>query len=182
MFPIADWFRRNLSDPQVVLLTVLIGIGLLVIVYLGDMLAPVLASVVTKCLPVLRCIIPSSFSHRSAAPPLQLAWASTIHKAQGSEYPAVVVPISTQHYPMLQRNLVYTGITRGRKLVVLVAQTKALAIAVQRGLDVPNIDKLITRIDNEDEAAAAHALLAYASELLAKIEEISKIFWETKQA
>lgn len=46
MFPLADWFRRNLSDPQVVLLTVLLGIGLLVIVYLGDMLAPVLASVV----------------------------------------------------------------------------------------------------------------------------------------
>jgi putative permease len=46
VFPLADWFRRNLSDPQVVLLTVLLGIGLLVIVYLGDMLAPVLASVV----------------------------------------------------------------------------------------------------------------------------------------
>jgi exodeoxyribonuclease V alpha subunit len=60
-----------------------------------------------------------------------LAYATTIHKAQGSEYPAVVIPVSTQHYPMLQRNLIYTGITRGRKLVVLVAQTKALAIAVR---------------------------------------------------
>lgn len=61
---------------------------------------------------------------------LVLAYATTIHKAQGSEYPAVVVPITTQHYPMLQRNLVYTAITRGRRLVVLVGQRRALAIAV----------------------------------------------------
>jgi exodeoxyribonuclease V alpha subunit len=61
---------------------------------------------------------------------LVLAYATTIHKAQGSEYPAVVIPLSTQHYPMLQRNLVYTGVTRGRKLVVLVGQRRALAIAV----------------------------------------------------
>jgi exodeoxyribonuclease V alpha subunit len=61
---------------------------------------------------------------------LVLAYATTIHKAQGSEYPAVVIPVSTQHYPMLQRNLVYTGVTRGRRLVVLVGQRKALAIAV----------------------------------------------------
>ncbi len=61
---------------------------------------------------------------------LVLAYATTIHKAQGSEYPAVVIPISTQHYPMLRRNLVYTGVTRGRKLVVLVGEKKALAIAV----------------------------------------------------
>lgn len=61
---------------------------------------------------------------------LVLAYATTIHKAQGSEYPAVVIPITTQHYPMLQRNLVYTGVTRGRKLVVIVGQKKALAIAV----------------------------------------------------
>jgi exodeoxyribonuclease V alpha subunit len=61
---------------------------------------------------------------------LVLAYATTIHKAQGSEYPAVVIPVSTQHYPMLQRNLIYTGVTRGRRLVVLVGQRKALAIAV----------------------------------------------------
>jgi exodeoxyribonuclease V alpha subunit len=59
------------------------------------------------------------------------AYAITIHKAQGSEYPAVVIPLSTQHYPMLRRNLVYTGITRGRRLVVLVGQRKALTIAVR---------------------------------------------------
>jgi len=59
------------------------------------------------------------------------AYAITIHKAQGSEYPAVVIPLSTQHYPMLRRNLVYTGITRGKRLVVLVGQRKALTIAVR---------------------------------------------------
>jgi exodeoxyribonuclease V alpha subunit len=62
---------------------------------------------------------------------LVLAYAMTIHKSQGSEYSAVVVPLTTQHYPMLQRNLVYTGVTRGKRLVVLVGQRKALAIAVK---------------------------------------------------
>ena len=45
------------------------------------------------------------------------AYAATIHKSQGSEYPAVVIPVLTQHYPMLQRNLLYTGVTRGKRLV-----------------------------------------------------------------
>ncbi len=62
---------------------------------------------------------------------LRLAYAITIHKSQGSEFPAVVIPVSTQHYVMLQRNLFYTGITRGRKLVVLVGDPKALGIAVK---------------------------------------------------
>ena len=51
---------------------------------------------------------------------LVLAYATTIHKSQGSEYPAVVIPLTTQHYPMLRRNLLYTGATRGRRLVVIV--------------------------------------------------------------
>ena len=59
------------------------------------------------------------------------AYAATIHKSQGSEYPAVVIPVMTQHYPMLQRNLLYTGVTRGKRLVVLVGQKKAVAIAVR---------------------------------------------------
>jgi len=59
------------------------------------------------------------------------AYATTIHKSQGSEYPAVIIPVLTQHYPMLQRNLLYTGITRGKRLVVLVGQKKAVAIAVR---------------------------------------------------
>ncbi|MEE4235267.1 MAG: ATP-dependent RecD-like DNA helicase [Anderseniella sp.] len=58
------------------------------------------------------------------------AYAATIHKSQGSEYPAVVIPVMTQHYTLLQRNLLYTGITRGKQLVVLVGQAKAVAIAV----------------------------------------------------
>jgi exodeoxyribonuclease V alpha subunit len=59
------------------------------------------------------------------------AYAATIHKSQGSEYPAVVIPVMTQHYAMLQRNLLYTGVTRGKRLVVLVGQKKAIAIAVR---------------------------------------------------
>ena len=59
------------------------------------------------------------------------AYATTIHKSQGSEYPAVVIPLMTQHYVMLQRNLLYTGVTRGKRLVVLVGQRKAVAIAVK---------------------------------------------------
>jgi len=63
---------------------------------------------------------------------LSLAYALTIHKSQGSEYPAVIIPLHTQHYLMLQRNLLYTGITRGKKLVVVVGSRKALSMAVQR--------------------------------------------------
>jgi exodeoxyribonuclease V alpha subunit len=61
---------------------------------------------------------------------LVLAYATSVHKAQGSEYPAVVMPILMQHYILLQRNLLYTGITRGKKLVVLLGTKKALSIAV----------------------------------------------------
>jgi exodeoxyribonuclease V alpha subunit len=63
---------------------------------------------------------------------LMMAQAITIHKAQGSEYAAVVIPLHTQHFLMLQRNLLYTGITRGKRLVVLVGTRKALSLAVQR--------------------------------------------------
>jgi exodeoxyribonuclease V alpha subunit len=59
------------------------------------------------------------------------AYAVTIHKSQGSEYPAVIIPLLTQHYAMLQRNLLYTGVTRGKRLVVLVGQKKAVAIAIR---------------------------------------------------
>ncbi len=59
------------------------------------------------------------------------AYAATIHKSQGSEYPAVIIPVMTQHYPMLQRNILFTGLTRGKRLVVLVGQKKTIAIAVR---------------------------------------------------
>jgi exodeoxyribonuclease V alpha subunit len=68
---------------------------------------------------------------------LLLTYATSVHRSQGSEFPAVVIPIMTQHYPMLQRNLLYTAVTRARKLAVLVGTQKAIAIAVknQRGLE-----------------------------------------------
>ena len=62
---------------------------------------------------------------------LVLCYATTIHKSQGSEYSIVVLPVTMQHYVMLRRNLIYTGVTRGKKLVVLVGQKKALAMAVR---------------------------------------------------
>ena len=62
---------------------------------------------------------------------IMLAYAVSVHKSQGSEYPAVVLPVLTQHYILLQRNLIYTAVTRGRNLVVMVGTVKALAIAVR---------------------------------------------------
>ena len=62
---------------------------------------------------------------------LALAYAITIHKAQGSEFNSVVIPIASQQFVMFQRNLIYTGITRGKKLVVTIGQPKAMAIAVK---------------------------------------------------
>ena len=70
----------------------------------------------------------------------------TIHKAQGSEYPAVVIPLHTQHFVMLQRNLLYTGITRGKKLVVLVGSRKALEMAVQRQDTLRRCSRLCERL------------------------------------
>jgi exodeoxyribonuclease V alpha subunit len=62
---------------------------------------------------------------------LVLAYACSIHKSQGSEYPAVIIPLHTQHYVMLQRNLLYTALTRGKRLVVVVGSKRALALAVK---------------------------------------------------
>jgi exodeoxyribonuclease V alpha subunit len=73
---------------------------------------------------------------------VMLAYAVSIHKSQGSEFPAVVIPVMTQHYAMLARNLLYTGVTRGRKLVVLVGQRQAVAIAVRGVKDQRRWSKL----------------------------------------
>ena len=62
---------------------------------------------------------------------LELAYAISVHKSQGSEYPAVIIPILIQHYMLLQRNLIYTAVTRGKKLVILVGTRKALAIGIR---------------------------------------------------
>ena len=65
-----------------------------------------------------------------AADQLVLAYAVSVHKAQGSEFPVVVIPMVTQHYLMLQRNLLYTAVTRAKKLCVLVGSRRAIGIAV----------------------------------------------------
>ena len=77
---------------------------------------------------------------------VSLAYAITIHKSQGSEFPAIVIPLATQHYLLLQRNLVYTGITRGKKLVVLIGQPKALAIAVRNNRTERRFSGLLSRL------------------------------------
>ena len=84
---------------------------------------------------------------------LVLCYATTIHKSQGSEYPVVVIPISTQHYMMLRRNLIYTGITRGKTLVVLVGQKKALAMAVKGKQVEQRWSKLKERLVSSGRAA-----------------------------
>jgi exodeoxyribonuclease V alpha subunit len=63
---------------------------------------------------------------------ITLAWATSIHKSQGSEYPVVILPLYTSHYVMLSRNLFYTGLTRAKKLALIVGSSKAIAIAVKQ--------------------------------------------------
>lgn len=77
---------------------------------------------------------------------VQLAYAITIHKSQGSEFPAVVLPIAMQHYMLLQRNLIYTGLTRGKQFVVLVGQKKALATAIRNDRAAERFSALYARL------------------------------------
>jgi exodeoxyribonuclease V alpha subunit len=78
---------------------------------------------------------------------ITLAYAVTIHKSQGSEYPAIVIPLTTQHFPLLERNLLYTGVTRGKKLVVIIGQIKALGIAVKTKRASKRLTKLTERLN-----------------------------------
>jgi exodeoxyribonuclease V alpha subunit len=71
-----------------------------------------------------------------------LAYAVSVHKSQGSEYPAVVIPLMMQHYMMLRRNLLYTAITRGKRLVVLVGQKRAVGMAVKGRVESRRWSKL----------------------------------------
>jgi exodeoxyribonuclease V alpha subunit len=77
---------------------------------------------------------------------LVLAYATTVHKSQGSEYPCVVVPVHTQHFVMLRRNLLYTAVTRGKRLVILVGTRRALEIAVRTGDDGARWSRLAERL------------------------------------
>jgi exodeoxyribonuclease V alpha subunit len=85
---------------------------------------------------------------------IALAYAITIHKSQGSEFPAVVIPLATQHYMLLQRNLIYTGITPGKRLLVLVGQRKALAIAVRNNRPQRRYSGLLASLKGDSRAAS----------------------------
>lgn len=80
---------------------------------------------------------------------LTLAYAITIHKSQGSEFPVVVIPVTMKHFVMLQRNLIYTGITRAKKICVLVGTTKALAYAIHNQTVSKRNTKLKERLNNK---------------------------------
>jgi exodeoxyribonuclease V alpha subunit len=86
---------------------------------------------------------------------IALAYAITIHKSQGSEFPAVVIPLATQHYMLLQRNLIYTGVTRGKRLLVLIGQRKALTIAVRNDRPQRRHSGLLTSLRKYRRAALA---------------------------
>jgi exodeoxyribonuclease V alpha subunit len=88
-----------------------------------------------------------------------LAYAATVHKSQGSEYPVVVIPLATQHYPMLARNLLYTGVTRGKQLVVVIGQARAMAIAVRNVRSVQRLTNLAARLRLGEQKAAKLSLL-----------------------
>ncbi len=77
-----------------------------------------------------------------------LAYAVTIHKSQGSEFPVVVMPVTMKHFVMLQRNLIYTGITRAKKICVLVGTTKALAYAIKQNTVSKRNTKLKERLND----------------------------------
>ena len=82
---------------------------------------------------------------------LVLAYATTIHKSQGSEFPYVIMPVMMSHYVMLQRNLLYTGVTRAKKGLIIVGEKKAVYIAVKNNKIVERNTKLAERLRNKDE-------------------------------
>lgn len=77
---------------------------------------------------------------------LALAWAITVHKSQGSEYPVVIFPLFMQHYILLSRNLLYTGLTRAKQLAILVGPTKAIGLAINRIMDRQRYTALANRL------------------------------------
>ena len=83
---------------------------------------------------------------------VDLAYATTIHKAQGSEYPVVVIPVMMNHFVMLQRNLIYTGITRAKRICVLIGQVKALSYAIRNLTVQKRNTRLKERLATAEEA------------------------------
>ncbi len=104
--------------------------------------------------PADKSVCPTEFDGRQVVydfeelDELTLAYALTIHKAQGSEYPAVIVPLHNQHFLLLQRNLLYTAVTRGRKLVVVVGSRQALRLAVERQNTARRLTALKNRLQS----------------------------------
>lgn len=97
-------------------------------------------------------VVPYDFDELDELAP---AYAISIHKSQGSEYPAVVIPIMMQHYVLLQRNLIYTGVTRGKRLVILVGEPRALSMAVRNNKTRRRYTRLAQRLAGADAPAAA---------------------------
>jgi len=89
-------------------------------------------------------IVPYDFTETDE---ISLAYAISVHKSQGSEYPAVILPIMTQHYVLLQRNLLYTAMTRGKNLVILVGTKKALNIALKNNKPTERLSGLAFRLN-----------------------------------
>jgi exodeoxyribonuclease V alpha subunit len=87
-----------------------------------------------------------------------LAYAVSVHKSQGSEYPAVIIPLLTQHYVLLQRNLIYTAVTRGKRLVVIVGSKRALAIAVRNNKTEKRYTYLKHRLASFVAPGSAHKM------------------------
>ena len=83
---------------------------------------------------------------------LALAWAITVHKSQGSEYPVVILPIFLQHYVLLSRNLLYTGLTRAKRLAILVGPTKAIGLSIKRVMDRERYTALADRLRRQQHS------------------------------
>jgi exodeoxyribonuclease V alpha subunit len=83
---------------------------------------------------------------------ITLAWAVTVHKSQGSEYPVVILPVYMQHYLMLSRNLIYTGLTRAKRLAIVLGPQKAIALAVRQSQDQQRYTLLDQRLQSREVA------------------------------
>ncbi len=104
---------------------------------------------------------------------LVLAYATTIHKAQGSEYPIVVMPFTMSHYVMLQRNLLYTGVTRAKKILVLIGEKKAISYAVRNETTTARNTKLAERLRDNRESKVAYLPIPDAQTLM-----VAEPFWQ----